>query len=170
VYGTSTKDTCSLYWQECSLLTSAVMTGVQMTDVLAGLTDWIIHQNHLGWFHAFPACAIWFNLQDLYFIPTYLVVFFICMLGLFWFFKHTLIQVIFMLHTSKGLLVSPCNICNITWNVVNTWLHLLGFCNRSSFHQCSTEFSFENSPDIEPVSSKFKFLRHTESSLQNVVF
>jgi hypothetical protein len=46
---------------------------------------------------------------------------------------------------------------------VNTLLHLLGYCNRSSFHQCSTQclFSLENTPNIEPVCNAFKFLGDT---------
>jgi hypothetical protein len=65
-----------------------------------------------------------------------------------------------LIYTSQGMLVSPMT---ITWNDVNTLLHLFGFCNRSSFHQCSTEclLSLETSPDTELVSGTLKFLRDT---------
>jgi hypothetical protein len=63
---------------------------------------------------------------------------------------------------TRGSLVSSVT---FTWNVVNTLIHLFGFCKRSSFHQCSTEclFSLENTRDIYPVSNTFKFLRATLS-------
>jgi hypothetical protein len=48
------------------------------------------------------------------------------------------------------------HLCSLICTLVNTLLHLLGFCIRSSFHQCWKEclFSLENSPDIELVGSR----------------
>lgn len=49
----------------------------------------------------------------------------------------------------------------ITWDIIRTLLHMLGFSNQSSFHRCPREcmFSFKNGPDTETVSSAFEFLR-----------
>jgi hypothetical protein len=63
-------------------------------DVHAGLADRLVYQRHVGGFLVFPVCGVWFNPQDLLFIPTYFVVFFVripiyfldfdmCILGFF---------------------------------------------------------------------------------------
>jgi hypothetical protein len=42
----------------------------------------MVHQIHVGGFLvAYPACGVWFNLQDLLLIQTYFVIFFVRMLG-----------------------------------------------------------------------------------------
>jgi hypothetical protein len=47
-------------------------------NVQIGLTEQMVYQRHVGGFLVFPACGVWFNLQDLRFIPTYSVAFFVC--------------------------------------------------------------------------------------------
>jgi hypothetical protein len=59
---------CSLHWPELCCYDRSP----DGRDVQSGLTDWMICQNHVGCFLAFQ-----FNLQDLCFFPTYLMVFFI---------------------------------------------------------------------------------------------
>jgi hypothetical protein len=53
----------------------------------------------------------------------------------------------------------------IAWDAVRTLLRLMGISNRSSFHQCHTEymFSFENDPDVETISDASEFLGDTLS-------
>jgi hypothetical protein len=48
----------------------------------------------------------------------------------------------------------------ITWDAVHALLRLLGVSNRSSFHQCSTEYMFssENGRDIGTVSNESGYL------------
>jgi hypothetical protein len=68
-----------------------------------------------------------------------------------------------LMHTSKGLLVSPMQPLPVTWDAVHILLRLLGMSNLSSFHQCPTEcmFSFENDPEIEFIHSASEFLGNT---------
>jgi hypothetical protein len=55
--------------------------GPDERDVQGGLTDRMVQQRHVGGFLVFPVCGIGLNLQDLRFIPTYFVAFFLRMLG-----------------------------------------------------------------------------------------
>jgi hypothetical protein len=50
-------------------------------DVQAGLTDRKVYQRHVGGFLVFPVRGVWFNPQDLLFIPTYFVAFFVRIMG-----------------------------------------------------------------------------------------
>jgi hypothetical protein len=50
-------------------------------DVQAGLTGRMVQQRNVGGFLVFLVCGVWFNLQELRFIPTYFVAFFVRMLG-----------------------------------------------------------------------------------------
>jgi hypothetical protein len=49
-------------------------------DVQTGMTDRMVYQRHVGGFLVFSICCVWFILQDLRFIPTYFVAFFVRML------------------------------------------------------------------------------------------
>jgi hypothetical protein len=46
-----------------------------------GLTDRMVYHRHVSGFLVYPVCGVWFNLQNLSFFPTYIVAFFVCMLG-----------------------------------------------------------------------------------------
>jgi hypothetical protein len=54
------------------------MGGPDGIDGQAGMTDQVIYLGHLG---RFLVGGVWFNLQDPHFLTTYIVVFFINMLG-----------------------------------------------------------------------------------------
>jgi hypothetical protein len=66
-------------------------------DVQAGWTYWLNHQRHVGKFFVFLVCGVWFNLQNLHFIPEHFVAFFVHMSGYLLSFKQTLCQVTFVL-------------------------------------------------------------------------
>jgi hypothetical protein len=72
----------NLHWTELIFFNSAVITGVQMGEMSkTGLTDRMIYQIYMGGSLIFLVCGVWFNLEDLRFIPTYFLVSFVRMLG-----------------------------------------------------------------------------------------
>jgi hypothetical protein len=66
-----------------------------------------------------------------------------------------------LLHIHVGLILITS--ATIILDIVHTLLRLLGICNRSSFHQCHTEwlFNFKKGPDVQTVSNSSEFLRDT---------
>jgi hypothetical protein len=53
------------------------MSGVQMGE----MADRVVQQRHVGGFLVFPICDVGLDVQDLRFIATYFMAFFVCMLG-----------------------------------------------------------------------------------------
>jgi hypothetical protein len=77
----------NLHWTELQFFSCD--DGIQDgRDIQAGLTDQMVYQRYVDRFFVFPVCGVWFHLQNLRFIPTYFVAFFVRMLGWFWFFKQ----------------------------------------------------------------------------------
>jgi hypothetical protein len=61
-----------LYWTELWFFDFCCDNGSSDGgDVQTGLTDQMVYQRHVVGFLGLPVCGIWFNLQDLRFIPEY---------------------------------------------------------------------------------------------------
>jgi hypothetical protein len=85
-------------------------------DVQVGSTDGMVQQRHVGGFLVFPVCGVWFNLQDLRFIPAYFMAFYVSYVGLIWIFQTDHVSGYICAPSCillKVCLFHRCNICHI---------------------------------------------------------